>query len=553
MKLDLTQSNKQEQQFCSTQVTSENGALFIINPLFLHEHGDKWLTSMSDKSATEKSKSEPWCFQGKLDKMNAEPAMEDVNVHHGNNAEEQSNNYEAPNGENFDPLINQSTTKKESCELPEHSGSHLRNSTFLRKSAVRTRNRFSKHQIKVFQNPDEGSSDRDTTYSKAHVKRHSQVPHRVSWIEKQEHFSQTTLTKSSSESSLNSSDSFLLPPLAEVDSVSVSSIEEEGECNSLRHKRQHSHGLGDMVRHSLLAVSTALTGLVVSNEKHLANRIQLFAEDSSTYLGNTVQTFICQMKKKSVQYISTMEMLQAIRQQMTNIKNYLLVSTEILEHVEHQEMADLTIAFIIETSLYKCLLKPLKNVIYSQLLEMHNKDGSMAKLLGNQKKMKASSLSEQRPRAGVPGPITMEKIQQKLSLMHMAYSPEKKIRILLKVCKLIYEAMETSSGKKEAFGADDFLPVLIHVLLGCDLTSVQLDVEYMMELLDPAQLQGEGGYYLTTLFGALFHISSFNTVSRKLSVEAQNSIRQWQRRRTIHHRHYFQNPEHENIEKQALM
>lgn len=57
-----------------------------------------------------------------------------------------------------------------------------------------------------------------------------------------------------------------------------------------------------------------------------------------------------------------------------------------------------------------------------------------------------------------------------------------------------------------------------------------------MELLDPLQLQGEGGYYLTTLFGALYHISTFNTVSRQLSVEAQNSIRQWQRRRTIHHK-----------------
>ncbi|KAG8450830.1 hypothetical protein GDO86_003194 [Hymenochirus boettgeri] len=73
--------------------------------------------------------------------------------------------------------------------------------------------------------------------------------------------------------------------------------------------------------------------------------------------------------------------------------------------------------------------------------------------------------------------------------------------------------------------------------MSCDLTSIQLDVEYMMELVDPSQLQGEGGYYLTTLFGALYHISSFNILSRQLSNEAQNSIRQWQRRRTIHYKH----------------
>ncbi|XP_040279786.1 ras and Rab interactor 3-like [Bufo bufo] len=533
MKLDVTQSNNQEQQFCSIQVTSDNGALFIINPLYLHEHGDSWLTHMSDNSGKEKRKSVPWCFQRKLEQMNLEPAMEDINGHEHSDTEEQSNVYKAPSREDSDTLNTPETTESESCEGQDHLKPHFPNSTFLRKSVIRMR-----HGSNKSQNPEEGSIDIGSTLQKAHRKRHSLIPHRVSWIEEHEHISGASLKKSSSDSSLNSSDSFLLPPLPEMDSVSISSIEEEGEHSTLRHKKTHSHGLGDMVRHSLLAVSTALTGLI-SNEKHLGNRIQLLAEDSSTYLGSAVQTFISHMKKRSVQYISTMEMLQALRQQITNMKSYLLVSNEIWEHVEHQEMDESTIACIIETSLYKCLLKPLKSVIYSQLLEMHNRDGSLAKLLGNQKKMKASSL-EQKPRSGVPGPSNMEKIQQKLSLMHMAYSPEKKIRLLLKVSKLIYEAMETSSGKKEAFGADDFLPVLIHVLLGCDLTSVQLDVEYMMELLDPTQLQGEGGYYLTTMFGALYHISSFNTISRKLSWEAQNSIRQWQRRRTIHHRPTFQ-------------
>ncbi|EMP27834.1 Ras and Rab interactor 3 [Chelonia mydas] len=90
---------------------------------------------------------------------------------------------------------------------------------------------------------------------------------------------------------------------------------------------------------------------------------------------------------------------------------------------------------------------------------------------------------------------------------------------------------------KEVYGADDFLPVLTYVLVKCDIVSVQLDVEYMMELLDPSQLQGEGGYYLTTWFGALYHISNFQSamVTRQISLEAQDSIHQWQRRRTIHH------------------
>ncbi|XP_018412787.1 PREDICTED: ras and Rab interactor 3-like [Nanorana parkeri] len=399
-------------------------------------------------------------------------------------------------------------------------------------------------ELNETQTLDNSFSDNNKTLRLSQEKKCASRQHRVSWI--QEEHVNATLKKANSDTSLSSSDSFLLPPLPELDSVSISSVEEDGERSSLRPKRHHSHGLGDIVRHSLLAVSTALTGLV-SPEKHLVNRIQQLAEDPSSYLGGTVQTFIIQLQKRSVVYLSSTEMLQGIRQLLTNLRNHLLDSNETLEILDRQEIEEIKIASIIESSLYKCVLKPLQSTIYSQLLEMHNRDGSMEKLLDNQQKMKKWSLDEQQPRAGIPGLATMEKIKQKLALMHKSYSPEKKIRHLLKICKHIYESMEACSGKKEAFGADDFLPVLINVLLGCDLTAVQLDVEYMMELVDPFQLQGEGGYYLTTLFGALYHISTFNTVSRQLSVEAQNSIRQWQRRRTVYHKQSFQ--KHSQVNK----
>lgn len=42
------------------------------------------------------------------------------------------------------------------------------------------------------------------------------------------------------------------------------------------------------------------------------------------------------------------------------------------------------------------------------------------------------------------------------------------------------------------YGADDFLPCLTWVLLRSDLVTLQVDTDYMMELLDPTQLQGEG-------------------------------------------------------------
>uniref|UniRef100_A0A8C5REN0 Uncharacterized protein n=1 Tax=Laticauda laticaudata TaxID=8630 RepID=A0A8C5REN0_LATLA len=118
--------------------------------------------------------------------------------------------------------------------------------------------------------------------------------------------------------------------------------------------------------------------------------------------------------------------------------------------------------------------------------------------------------------------------------MTKAYSPEKKISILLKSCKLIYDSM-TQGNPGKPHGADDFLPVLMYVLARSDLTEMILNVEYMMELMDPALQLGEGSYYLITTYGAVELIKSYDkiAVTRQLSTEVQDSIHQWERRRTL--------------------
>lgn len=42
------------------------------------------------------------------------------------------------------------------------------------------------------------------------------------------------------------------------------------------------------------------------------------------------------------------------------------------------------------------------------------------------------------------------------------------------------------------YGADDFLPMLTYVVAQCDMPQLDTEVQYMMELLDPSLLQGEG-------------------------------------------------------------
>lgn len=42
------------------------------------------------------------------------------------------------------------------------------------------------------------------------------------------------------------------------------------------------------------------------------------------------------------------------------------------------------------------------------------------------------------------------------------------------------------------YGADDFLPMLTYVLAQCDMPQLDNEIQYMMELLDPSLLNGEG-------------------------------------------------------------
>lgn len=50
------------------------------------------------------------------------------------------------------------------------------------------------------------------------------------------------------------------------------------------------------------------------------------------------------------------------------------------------------------------------------------------------------------------------------------------------------------------YGADDFLPVLTYVIAQCDMLELDTEIEYMMELLDPSLLHGEGTRHLKFWF-----------------------------------------------------
>lgn len=97
--------------------------------------------------------------------------------------------------------------------------------------------------------------------------------------------------------------------------------------------------------------------------------------------------------------------------------------------------------------MHKCVLKPLKAVVSIALQEFQVRSGEWQELKENLALAKARQPQE----LGVtvtlpPHPMAIEKIRQKFHTMIKLYSPEKKVHMLLKVCRLIYTIMEDNSG-----------------------------------------------------------------------------------------------------------
>ncbi|CAN9500123.1 unnamed protein product [Ophioblennius macclurei] len=276
---------------------------------------------------------------------------------------------------------------------------------------------------------------------------------------------------------------------------------------------------------------------LLTPEKRAIRRVLELSRDKGSYFGSLVQDYISYMSEGAGTqawqgYASGLELLQTLRQFITQMKSYLRQSSEMELPIESLIPED-QIDRVLEKALHKCVLKPLKPVVSVALQEFQVRSGAWQELKENLLLAKARQPQEM----GVddtlpPDPMAIEKIKHKFHTMCKLYSPEKKVTMLLRVCKLIYTIMEDNSGR--LYGADDFLPMLTYVLAQCDMPQLDNEILYMMELLDPSLLHGEGGYYLTSAYGAMSLIRNFQEeqAARVLSSETRDTLHQWHRRRT---------------------
>ncbi|XP_049592693.1 ras and Rab interactor 2 [Syngnathus scovelli] len=279
---------------------------------------------------------------------------------------------------------------------------------------------------------------------------------------------------------------------------------------------------------------------LLTPEKRAIRRVVELSKDKASYFGSLVQDYLSYMGEGAgtptwQSFASGLELLQTLRQFITQMKSYLRQSSELGLPIESLIPED-QIDHVLEKAMHKCVLKPLKAMVSAALQEFQVRSGEWQELRDNMSLAKARQPQEMGVEDTVPpDPIAIEKIKCKFHTMCKLYSPEKKVTMLLRVCKLIYTIMEDNSGR--LYGADDFLPMLTYVLAQCDMPQLDNEILYMMELLDPSLLHGEGGYYLTSAYGAMSLIRNFQEeqAARVLSSKTRNTLHQWHQRRTTLH------------------
>ncbi|XP_077421339.1 ras and Rab interactor 3 [Vanacampus margaritifer] len=490
---------------CSIQLTSSNGALCVINPLYLHEHGDDWLSHRAPQVSNYRqerrlSSTRSWSGASLMSKRATS----------------------LDQGPFVDSTECSGLIRAKSEESPP-SMPAVQEGVVVRRFSQSSTSSLSKRASTGSLPPSIEPSNPGSPGP------HTQ--HRVSWIEDGSWLPPAHKPP------------FLVPPRSpELDSLSVSSIEEEQEDQSPSPVTHHppAQWLADKVIHRLSAVGQAL-GSLVCQKKRLTNRVLDLSEKKRGLFADGVREFVevTLQRASDPAGLTGSEFLQEVRSTLTSLRETLLDYPDIQALLYSMtDLSDSEIDSLVEISVHKVALKPVSGHIYSCIHTWRTNDGSLQQLENKQRVLEDNSVEALGGAAGVgvPDSVTLERIQQKFLSMHEAYSPNKKVHILLKICKSIYHSMSTNASSDVVFGADDFLPCLTWVLLRSELVNLQIDTDYMMELLDPTQLQGEGGYYLTTLFAALYYIRSFQPrlAARQFSVEAQHSLSQWHRRRTLH-------------------
>ncbi|XP_026018161.1 ras and Rab interactor 2 isoform X6 [Astatotilapia calliptera] len=342
------------------------------------------------------------------------------------------------------------------------------------------------------------------------------------------------------------------PSLAELDSSSsFSSMDEDHDSDtepeSMSQTQMHAYHRPPLLRSrgrgGLHRMSEAFV-CFFAPDKRLTRLVEELSRDRRSIFGGIIQDFLLEQREvlksltsspsaSSSSRVTSVQLLQGLRLFLSQAKCCLLDSGELeppIETLVPENEKDLAL----ERSMFSCVLRPLRSHLEKALVALHNQDGSTQRLTQNLLRLKGDATMERLGvRTGVPDSREVERVKQKLVLMQRTHSPIDKVLLLLQVCKCVHKAMGSLHGQEVSW--DDFLPSLSYVIVECNKPHILIEVEYMMELLEPSWLGGEGGYYLTSVYASLRLIQSLDKeqpFSGCLTPEVQEALKEWSCRRS---------------------
>lgn len=95
-------------------------------------------------------------------------------------------------------------------------------------------------------------------------------------------------------------------------------------------------------------------------------------------------------------------------------------------------------------------------------------------------------------------------------------APRDKMICLLNCCKVIFGLLRQSNSEENA---DGFLPILIYVVIKAHPQHMISNLNYIQRFRNPDKLNGEAGYYLSSLQGAISFIEALDRSSLSISDE----------------------------------
>ncbi|KAL4920258.1 hypothetical protein BDW62DRAFT_14226 [Aspergillus aurantiobrunneus] len=107
--------------------------------------------------------------------------------------------------------------------------------------------------------------------------------------------------------------------------------------------------------------------------------------------------------------------------------------------------------------------------------------------------------------------------QQELLKINGYRAPRDKVICILNCCKVIFGLLRNT--KKSDTSADAFVPLLIFVVLQANPDHLVSNIQYILRFRNQDKLEGEAGYYLSSLSGAIQFIETLDRTSLTVSDE----------------------------------